>query len=75
MKTRPTAFKWTALDKGMKYLGILTTVIYIGMGIVVLVSSNELFNIPDRYSLPLGSLLLVYGLFRAYRVYRSFFKE
>jgi len=72
MKSRPTAFKWTALDKVMKYLGILTTVIYIGMGIVVLVSSNKLFNIPDRYALPLGSLLLVYGLFRAYRVYQSF---
>lgn len=75
MKTRPAAFKWTALDKVMKYLGIFTTIIYIGMGIVVLVSSNKLFNIPERYSLPLGSLLLVYGLFRAYRVYNSFFKE
>ncbi len=75
MKTRPTAFKWTALDKAMKYLGILTTVVYLGMGILVLVSSNKFFPIPEGYSLPLGSLLFVYGLFRAYRVYHSFFKE
>jgi len=75
MKTRPNASKWTALEKGMKYLGILTTIIYLGMGILVLVSSNRILNIPERYTLPLGSLLVVYGLFRAYRVYHSFFKE
>ena len=75
MKTRPTASKWTALDKAMKYLGILTTIVYIGLGIVVLITSNRFLPIPERYILPLGSLLIVYGLFRAYRVYHSIFKE
>lgn len=72
MKTRPTAFKWTALEKVMKYLGILKPVFFIVMGILVLLG---VFNVPEKYSLPFGSSLIAYGLFRAYRVFRSFFNE
>ena len=59
----------------MKYIGIVMALLYVGLGIAVLVSPGNLFNIPSKYIFPLGTLLIVYGLFRAYRIYQKGIKE
>lgn len=53
----------------MKYFSILMAFIYIALGIVVLVQQS--FTI--TYKVPLGIVLIVYGLFRTYSTYQKYF--
>lgn len=57
----------------MKYFEVFMCVIYATLGIAVLLMSQELFTIPAVYSIPLGSTLIAYGIFRGYRVYQKYF--
>jgi hypothetical protein len=58
----------------MKYLEIGMAIVYIIVGALIVWRSAEL-NISNQYSLPLGSMLGVYGMFRVYRVYQKYFKK
>ena len=58
----------------MKYGGILMALTYIGVGIIMLLRSRELLN-TSKYIVPLGIGLMVYGLFRGYRLYVKYFKK
>jgi hypothetical protein len=73
MKTQPGGYKLTTLEAVMKYVGAIMAILYALTGIAILWKPMEFFNIPEVYSLPLGSILLVYGLFRCYRVYTKYF--
>lgn len=57
-----------------KYFGVLMTVVYLALGLAMLLRAKELFNFPESYSLPLGSVLFAYGLFRGYKVYEKHFR-
>jgi hypothetical protein len=59
----------------LKYFGLLMSLIYIGTGVIILFRGKEVYNIPEMYSLPLGSLLIAYGLFRGYKVFGKYFKN
>jgi hypothetical protein len=59
----------------MRYMGIVMALLYVGLGIAVLAGPSNLFNIPSKYIFPLGALLIVYGLFRAYRIYQKGIKN
>ncbi len=59
----------------MKYMETIMAIIYIIVGALIIWRSVELFNISNTYSLPLGSMLTVYGLFRAYRIYNKYYKK
>mgnify|MGYP003422379659 FL=1 len=52
----------------MKFFAILMAFIYIALGIFLLVQQK--FNL--AYKIPLGIVLIVYGLFRAFSTYQKF---
>ncbi len=64
----------TPLQNLMRYLGFLMSLVYVFVGSAVVWRSEELFNIPGKYALPLGGLLIGYGVFRAYRLYQKYFQ-
>lgn len=49
------------------------SLIYVMIGSVMIGGSPLLNNIPRKYSLILGGAMIVYGLFRGYRVYQKYF--
>ncbi|GAB4015398.1 hypothetical protein [Spirosoma koreense] len=56
------------------YISVLASLAYMGGGIALIASSQSFGMLPEpgplRYSM--GALLLIYGLFRAYRAYQRF---
>ena len=57
--------------KGAKLaFGILMVCIYVGMGLLFILKKELFFN-NDTMSYILGAVLCVYGVFRAYRLYRG----
>jgi hypothetical protein len=63
------------METAMKYMGIAMSAIYVILGAVVLDGNNRLFNLPRAYALILGSILILYGLFRGYRIYQKYYRE
>jgi hypothetical protein len=61
---------WSA---AMKYAGIVMAIVYTMLGIFVLLRGQSL-NIPTSYAIAFGAFLIVYGVFRGYRVYDKYFK-
>jgi hypothetical protein len=46
------------------------------MGIgAALITRPDIININGAYALPLGILLIAYGLFRAFKVYQRYFQK
>ena len=68
-------YKVTPFEAAMKYVGLVMAIVYIGLGIAITFRSKELFNISSKYSLALGGLLIVYGVFRGYRVFSKYFQK
>jgi cytochrome c biogenesis protein CcdA len=59
----------------LKYFGFLMVLVYLGVGLL-LILSGEKFALMSRVSrLILGILLIIYGCFRAYRVIQAFKNE
>jgi hypothetical protein len=58
-----------------KYMGIVMSLVYILLGLAIIFRGAILFKISPAYAVPMGSLFIVYGLFRAYRIYRNFFQQ
>lgn len=52
----------------MKYFAIVMAFIYIALGIFLLVQDK--FNL--AYKIPLGIVLIAYGLFRAFSTYQKY---
>ncbi|MDR2144883.1 MAG: hypothetical protein LBE91_00280 [Tannerella sp.] len=50
-------------------LGIMMVIIYLGMAALILFS--DIFNIEQTFKIIIGLLFLIYGIFRAYRLYKS----
>lgn len=76
MRTESDGYKMTPFEVVMKYIGVAVAIVYIGMGIAIaFFSSQDLFNLPRNYSTTLGCLLIVYGIFRAYRVFSKYFQK
>ena len=55
----------------MKYFSILMAFIYVVLGILLLV--QQTFTI--KYKIPLGIVLIVYGLFRTYSTYQKYSRK
>jgi predicted membrane chloride channel (bestrophin family) len=53
----------------MKYFSILMAFIYVVLGVFVIVQHT--FTL--AYKIPLGIVLIVYGLFRAFSTYQKYF--
>lgn len=65
-----------ALDAFVKYLGAFMALIYVAAGLFLLLQSDKYAGgvIPSHYYLILGGMLVVYGAFRGYRVYKKYFQ-
>lgn len=74
MKAKSDETNTNAFSMIMKYIEIGMAIVYIIVGALVIWRSAELFKISNQYSLPLGSMLMVYGVFRFYRIYQKYFK-
>lgn len=55
----------------MKYFSIVMAFIYVVLGIALLVQQTFKFH----YKVPLGIVLIVYGLFRTYSTYQKYFRD
>lgn len=55
----------------MKYFSILMAFIYVALGIFLLV--QQTFTL--AYKIPLGIILIAYGLFRAFSTYQKYFRD
>ena len=56
------------------YISVLASLAYMGGGIALIASSQSFGMLPERGPLrySMGALLVIYGLFRAYRAYQRF---
>ena len=65
--------KWPTFQVILKYFQGLMALVYVLLGITVLWKSEQLFRLSSTYSIPLGTILIAYGIVRGYRAYnRSF---
>jgi hypothetical protein len=56
-----------------KVFGIIMVVLYFILGTTFLFFAPE--QIPWQYAKPFGIVLLLYGVFRAYKYYRKYFSK
>jgi hypothetical protein len=75
MKMESDEYKTTGLEAVVKYLGAIMALAYIGIGAMFIARSETVFHVPGEYAVPLGILLIAYGLFRGYKVYQRFFQK
>ncbi len=54
----------------MKYIQGAMALVYILLGLAVLWKSDTLFNLKSGYAVPLGLVLIAYGLIRGFRAYQ-----
>ena len=59
----------------VKYFAALICVVYILLGVALIWGPEEVFPVHSKYAMPMGSILIVYGLFRGYRVYQKYFTK
>jgi hypothetical protein len=58
-----------------KIFGMIMVVLYIALGTTIILKSSEQTVVEEKYAVIFGSVLIVYGLFRAYKVYRTHFSH
>ena len=75
MKVKSDESKANTFGAIMKGAEMIMSVVYVAVGVLVVWRAVDLFHIPNQYSMPLGSMLIAYGLFRTYRVYQKYFKR
>ena len=75
MRTDSDKYKVTPFEAAMKYVGLVMAIVYIGLGIAITLNSKELFKISSAYAPALGVILIVYGVFRGYRVFSKYFQK
>lgn len=76
MRPRPDDYKSAApFETAMKLLGITMAVVYVALGVAVAWRADKLLDLSPSYTLLLGTIMIVYGLFRGYGVYRRYFKH
>ncbi|HMG89801.1 MAG TPA: hypothetical protein VK589_07070 [Chryseolinea sp.] len=55
----------------MRYFGIFMAVFYVAAGIAMLLQPPEYLNISKQYLTPLGIILIAYGAFRGYNIFKK----
>ena len=48
-------------------------VLYFVLGTTIIFRAPTMRNIPERYAIAFGVLLIAYGFYRAYKLYRRYF--
>jgi hypothetical protein len=58
-----------------RIFGLIMVVLYIALGTTIIIKSSQQTVVEPRYALIFGSVLILYGLFRAFKVYRTHYSE
>jgi hypothetical protein len=58
-----------------KAFGIIMVVLYIIFGTTIIFKAEEMQGIPAPVALTFGVFLILYGIFRAYKLYRRYFSS
>ena len=74
MVTETDEYNVTGMVMVIKYFGLIMAAADLGLG-GALITRPDLININGAYALPLGILLIAYGLFRAFKVYQRYFQK
>ncbi|GHN01310.1 hypothetical protein WSM22_27990 [Cytophagales bacterium WSM2-2] len=61
------------MEAVVKYFSLFMCVLYLLIGAAMITGSSLFNNVPRRYALVMGAIMIVYGLFRGYRVYSKYF--
>jgi len=76
MEPKPEGYKVTKIEMVIRSFGFIISLLYIGLGVLILRNSAEFFpGLPAKYIVPAGSLMIAYGVFRGYRVYQKIFNN
>lgn len=67
--------KLAVADQVSKVFGIVMVVLYIVLGTTIIFKAHLMANIPENTARMFGVVLILYGLFRAYKVYLRYYKE
>jgi uncharacterized protein YacL len=58
-----------------KSFGAIMVVLYMVIGTTIIFRAPEMRNIPEVYAVVIGVLLILYGFFRGYKLYRKHFSD
>ena len=61
-------------DQVSRVFGIIMVVLYLVLGTTIIFKAHLMSNIPENTARMFGVVLILYGLFRAYKVYLRYFK-
>lgn len=75
MKTESEKHRVTVFNSVMKYMSVAMAALYVATGVAILWDASWLFNTPRHYGLPLGSIMIVYGVFRGYRTFQKHYQK
>jgi hypothetical protein len=56
-----------------KGFGIVMVILYIVLGITIIFRAVDIGTIPQDYARAFGVMLLFYGMFRGYKLYRRYY--
>ncbi|WP_066508009.1 hypothetical protein [Rufibacter sp. DG15C] len=59
----------------LKYASMFMALVYLGVGLFVIFSSQEQLNVAQNSKYIFGGMLFLYGLFRFVRSYQLYFKK
>ena len=62
-----------ATDLVSKVFGMVMVVLYIAFGTTIIFKAGDIEWMRERYAQAFGGILILYGLFRAYNLYRRFY--
>jgi hypothetical protein len=58
-----------------KCFAMIMVVLYIGFGTTIIFKAQQMPGIPSQYAMPLGGFLILYGVLRAYKLYRRYYSN
>jgi hypothetical protein len=67
--------KLAVADQVSKIFGFIMVVLYLVLGTTIILQAHRMSNIPENTARMFGVVLILYGLFRAYKVYLRYFKQ
>jgi hypothetical protein len=58
-----------------KGFGIVMVILYVFLGITIIFKAVDIGSIPQNYARVFGVMLILYGIFRGYKLYSRYFSK
>jgi len=58
-----------------KIFGTVMVVLYIALGTTIIFKAADIQMIPEGYAKAFGAVLILYGVYRAYKLYRRYYSS